>query len=110
MLPVQSLYRLGGRTRLAGFRLNQLTGQHYALVYAGYSYQLANVFGRSALVGGTLEYGNAWERREDMAFDDGILNGSAYLGFDSWLGPMLFGYGWRETGDGVLFLEIGTPF
>ena len=76
----------------------------------GYSYQLANVFGRSALVGGTLEYGNAWERREDMAFDDGILNASAYLGFDSWLGPMQFGYGWRETGDGVLFLEIGRPF
>ncbi|MBC7802495.1 MAG: hypothetical protein H7Y16_01355, partial [Candidatus Parcubacteria bacterium] len=59
---------------------------------------------------GTLEYGNAWERREDMAFDDGILNASVYTGFDSWLGPMLFGIGWREDGDGVVFLEIGKPF
>ncbi len=109
-LPVQSLYRLGGRMRLAGFRVNELTGQHYALVFAGYSYQLASVFGRSALVGGTIEYGNAWERRQDMAFDDGILNASVYTGFDSWLGPMLFGFGWREDGDGVLFLEIGRPF
>ena len=109
-LPVQSLYRLGGRTRLAGFRVNQLTGQHYALVFAGYSYQLASVFGRSALVGGTIEYGNAWELREDMGLDDAILNASIYTGFDSWLGPMLFGYGWREDGDGVLFLEIGRPF
>ena len=109
-LPLQSLYRLGGRTRLVGFRLNELTGQDYALLFAGYSYQLGQFFGRSALVGGTLEYGNAWQRRQDMAFGDGILNASLYAGFDSWLGPMLFGLGWREHGDGVFFLEIGRPF
>ena len=109
-LPVQSRYRLGGRGRLAGFRLNELTGQHYALVVLGYSYQLASFMGRSALVGGTLEFGNAWERRQDIALDDGILNASLYTGFDSWLGPMLFGIGWREHGDGVLFLEVGRPF
>ncbi|HEU0305615.1 MAG TPA: BamA/TamA family outer membrane protein [Lysobacter sp.] len=109
-LPIQSRYRLGGRARLAGYRINELTGQHYALVYAGYSYQLAEVFGRSALLGGTIEYGNAWERREDVSLNDGIFNGSLYLGFDSWLGPMLFGFGVREAGDGVVFLEIGRPF
>jgi NTE family protein len=109
-LPIQSRYRLGGRSRLVGFRINELTGQHYAVVYAGYSYQLAEVFSRSALIGGTLEYGNAWEQREDMDVGDGILNASIYAGFDSWLGPMTFGYGWRETGDGLIFLEIGRVF
>lgn len=109
-LPVQSRYRLGGRGRLAGYRLNELTGQHYALAFAGYTYQLAEFFGRSALVGGTLEYGNAWERRQDMSLSDGIFNVSVYTGFDSWLGPMLLGYGWREQGEGALFLEIGRPF
>jgi NTE family protein len=110
VLPVQDRYRLGGRGKLAGFRINELTGQDYALVFAGYTYQLAEVMGRSALVGGTIEYGNAWERRSDMSWDDGILNASLYLGFDSWIGPMLFGYGWRDGGDGVLFLEIGKTF
>ena len=109
-LPVQDRYRLGGRGRLAGFKRNELTGQHYAVVFAGYSYQLSDFFGRSALLGGTLEYGNAWERRPDMAFDAGILNASAYVGYDSRMGPMLFGYGWREGGEGLLFLEIGRPF
>lgn len=109
-LPVHSRYRLGGRGRLAGYRLNELTGQHYALAFVGYTYQLAEFFGRSALVGGTLEYGNAWERRQDISLGDGAFNASVYTGFDSWLGPMLFGYGWREQGDGVLFLEIGRPF
>jgi NTE family protein len=110
ILPVQDRYRLGGRGKLAGFRVNELTGQHYALVFVGYTWQLAEVFGRSALVGGTIEYGNAWERRSNMAWDDGILNASIYLGFDSWIGPMLFGYGWREGGHGVMFLEIGRTF
>jgi len=109
-LPIQSRYRLGGRARLAGYRLNELTGQHYMLVVAGYSYQLAELLGRSAQVGGTLEYGNAWEDRDDISFGDASLNASVYAGFDSWLGPMLFGIGWREHGDGVLFLDIGRPF
>ncbi len=108
--PIQSLYRLGGLSRLVGFQANELTGQHYAVLFGGYLYKLADVFNRHAYVGGTLEYGNAWERRADIALDDGILNASAYLGFDSWIGPMLIGYGWRESGDGNVFLEVGRRF
>ncbi|WP_407909492.1 patatin-like phospholipase family protein [Lysobacter claricitrinus] len=109
-LPIQARYRLGGLTRLAGYRINELTGQHYAVLFVGYTYQLARIFGRAALAGSTLEYGNAWERRDDIALGDGVLNGSVYLGFDSWLGPMTFGYGWRESGEGALFFEIGRTF
>ncbi|HET7845758.1 MAG TPA: patatin-like phospholipase family protein [Xanthomonadales bacterium] len=107
--PIQSLYRLGGRSQLVGFRRNELTGQHYGVLFGGYLFELADVFGRGAFAGGTLEYGNAWQSRNTIG-DDPILNGSVYLGFDSWLGPALFGYGLREGGEGVLFLEIGLPY
>ncbi|WP_162434418.1 hypothetical protein [Pseudoxanthomonas koreensis] len=110
VLPLNERYRLGGRGRLSGFHYNELTGQHYAMVSTGYSYQLADVFSRSASVGMLLEYGNAWEPRSRMSFSDGILNGSLYLGFDSWLGPLLLGYGMREGGHGAAFLELGKPF
>src|SRR5690606_37243509 len=109
-LPLHLRHRLGGRGRLAGFHYNELAGEHYAVLMAGYSYQLASFFRRSAVAGATLEYGNAWERRGDMRLGDGIWNGSLYLGFDSAMGPMLFGYGRREGGEAVLFLEIGKPF
>jgi NTE family protein len=109
-LPLYERYSMGGRGRLVGFHHNELTGQNYAVVVLGYSYQLASIFSRSAVVGSTLEYGNAWNLRRDMDWSDGILNGSVYLGFDSWIGPMLFGYGMREGGNGVLFLTIGKPF
>lgn len=105
--PVQSLYRLGGRWRLAGFQHNQLTGQDYALGFAGYTYELGKVLGRSAQVGGTVEYGNAWQRRSDMSLSDGIWNGSLFLGFDSWIGPLIFGVGMRESGHRVVFIELG---
>ena len=109
-LPLNLRHRLGGRGRLAGFHYNELAGQHYAVLMAGYSYQLASLFRRSAVAGATLEYGNAWENRGDMRLGDGIWNGSLYLGFDSWIGPMLFGYGRRAGGGAVLFLEIGKPW
>ncbi len=105
--PVQNLYRLGGRWRLAGFQHNQLTGQAYALGFAGYTYELGRVLGRSAQVGGTLEYGNAWQQRSDISLSDGIWNGSLFLGFDSWVGPLIFGMGFREGGENVLFIELG---
>lgn len=105
--PVQSLYRLGGRWRLAGFQHNQLTGQAYALGFAGYTYELGEWFGRSAQVGGTVEYGNAWQDRHDMALDDGLFNGSLFIGFDSWVGPLIFGMGFKEGGGNLFFLELG---
>jgi NTE family protein len=105
--PVQNLYRLGGRWRLAGFQHNQLTGQDYALGFAGYTYELGKLLGRSAQVGGTVEYGNAWQRRSDMSLSDGIWNGSVFLGFDSWIGPLIFGMGFREGGENVVFIELG---
>ena len=107
--PLQDLYRVGGRTRLAGYRRNELTGQHYALGFVGYAYQMGEIFGRSAQVGGTLEYGNAWERRGDMDFGDGKLNASGYVGIDSGIGPILFGLGWRSA-ETNFFLDIGLPF
>jgi len=108
--PVQSLYRLGGRTKLAGFRHNELTGQDYVVLIGGYLYQLGSVLGRSAFLGGTLEYGNVWQERDDMDLGDGIVNGSVYFGFDSWVGPLLFGFGLREGGEGNMFLEISQQF
>jgi hypothetical protein len=35
--------------------------------------------------------------------------GPGCLGFDSWVGPMLLGFGWREGGEGTIFLDINRP-
>ena len=108
--PIQSLYRLGGRGRGIGYRRNEISGQNYFVLVGGYLYELADVFGRGAFVGGSLEYTNVWQSRSDIAWDDGVVHAGFYLGFDSWIGPMLLGYGAREGSEGTLFLEIGRQF
>jgi NTE family protein len=108
--PIQSLFRIGGFSRLVGYQSNQLVDQNYALLFGGYSYHFGNLLGRPALLGGTLEYGNVWEDRSDISFSDGVLNASAYIGLDSWIGPVLLGIGGREGGERNVFLEVGRRF
>ena len=108
--PIQSLYRIGGFSRLVGFQPNELSGQHYAVLLSGYSWQIGTVLDQKAQVGTLIEYGNAWQDRSDIDFGNAILNGSVYIGMDSWIGPILFGIGAREGGERNLFLEVGHKF
>ena len=80
------------------------------MLAGGYVYELADVFGRAALLGSTVEYGNAWQARDDISLSDAIWNGSVYFGFDSWLGPVMLGVGVREGGDGTVFVKISDQF
>lgn len=105
--PLQSLFSAGGPLRMSGFEPNQLTGQHFGMLMLGYRLRLLGEGFLPPYAGVTLEYGNATERRHDV-FDDGILNGSAYLGFDSPLGPLYAGYGLAEGGQRAYFLRIGV--
>ncbi|MEO8000983.1 MAG: patatin-like phospholipase family protein [Arenimonas sp.] len=101
---LQNYYRLGGVTRLPGYRPNELFVANYALGFVGYTYELGRVLNRPAIVGGTIEYADLWN---DTTPHRQELHGSAYFGFDSWLGRFLIGYGAREGGEGSFFLELG---
>lgn len=109
LIPIQSGFRLGGLTRFAGYRPNEVLAENYGLAYAGYTYELGRVLNRPAVLGGTLEYGRTWGVGQDLDDGEDELHASVYFGFDSWLGTLLFGYGIREGGDGVFLLELGRP-
>lgn len=101
---LQNFYRLGGVTRLPGYRPNEAYYKNYALGFIGYTYELGRLLNRPAIIGGTIEYADLWN---DDSFHQRELHASAYFGFDSWLGRFLFGYGARESGEGTFFLELG---
>ncbi len=101
---LQNQYRLGGVTRLPGYRPNELFTSNYALAFIGYTYELGRLLNRPAIVGGTLEYADLWS---DGSPHRQELHASGYFGFDSWLGRFLIGYGARESGEGNFFLELG---
>lgn len=108
--PLQSTYRVGGFSRMVGYQPNELSGQNYGVLLAGYSYRMATLINQDSLVGMMLEYGNVWQDDDNFDMDDSVLNGSVYIGVDSWIGPILFGVGAREGGKTNLFLEVGHRF
>jgi NTE family protein len=105
--PLPSLFRLGGVTRLPGYRPNERFTPNYALAFVGYTYELGRVLNRPSILGGTLEYARLWGESDLIGPREREAHASVYYGFDSWLGRFLFGYGLRQGGEGTFFIELG---
>lgn len=105
--PVYALFTGGGFQNMSGFEPNELVGQNFGVLGLGYRYQVLQSGFLPGYVGTTVEYGNAALERDDI-FDDGILNGSVYFGYDTPIGPLYLGFGWNTEQRGLLFLRLGA--
>ena len=109
--PIYTQFRAGGFGRLSGLNNNELYGQNFAMVLAGYRFRLT----KSKLVlipgylGTSLEYGQVADRSSDL-FDAPLFNGSIYLGFETPIGPLLMGWGFAEGGRERFLLRLGRGF
>jgi NTE family protein len=103
----QNWYALGGVTRFAGLQPEQRYVENYAMAYVGYTYELGKLLGRSVVLGGTVESGKLWSTAFGFNVSDYQTHGSAYFGFDSWLGLLIMGYGRSTQGDSNFFVELG---
>ena len=108
--PPEALFRTGGFLHLSGFRPNQLSGQHSGLVNLVFYRRITDTKILPAYIGGSIEYGNVWQDSDDIAFDDGLLNGSLFLGADTPVGPAYFGLGLGEGGNNTVFFYLGPAF
>ena len=105
--PEQNLYRAGGIFRLSGFEPDELSGQDFGMVLLGYRYKLFATGWLPPYVGMTLEYGTTANTIGDI-LPDGLVNASAYMGFNSPVGPLYVGYGFAQGGHRAYFLRIGN--
>jgi NTE family protein len=105
--PEQNLYRAGGIFRLSGFEPDELSGQDFGMALLGYRYKLFATGWLPPYVGFTLEYGTTAATIGDI-WSDALVNASAYMGFDSPVGPLYVGYGFAEGGHRAYFLRIGN--
>ncbi len=108
--PIQSLFRAGGFTDLSGFQKDQLSGQHFGVLWLGYLRRINDVQLLPAYLGATIEVGNVWQDEDDISLDNTINAGSLFLGVDSPLGPLYLGYGYAEGGHDSLFMFLGRLF
>ena len=108
---VQDFYSLGGLFNLSGLPVDSLSGPHFGVARALY-YRHVGSGGEGFLnvptyVGVSLEIGNVWQRRSDIDFESARFNGAAFLGFDTFLGPIYLAAGLDEDGSRSFYLMLG---
>ncbi len=108
--PIQRMFHLGGFTRISGLERDELYGQQAGLLSATFYRRLGEVLMQPFYAGCSFEYGNVFEKRDDIKFDSGIAAGSFFLGFDTIIGPIYAGYGLAEGGRSNYYLFLGQSF
>lgn len=110
---IQNYFPLGGFLRLSGLERGEISGPHAGLArlvwYRRSGETGGGVFEVPLYVGASLEAGNVWQERSDIAGDSLIVNGSLFAGLDSWLGPLYLAAGFAEDGGTSLYLFLGAP-
>ena len=96
---------------LSGLAPDQVSGPQFgiarAIAYRRIGSGQEGLFDVPTYVGFSLELGNVWQRRSDASFESAMLNGSAFLGFDTFLGPVYLAAGFGEGGAQTLYLLLG---
>ena len=105
--PDNALLRRGGFLELSGFLNRQLAGQHFGLLEAALYRRLGNITLLPIYAGFSLETGNAWNTRDEIALDNTVLAGSIFLGADTILGPMYLAYGINDSDSSTVYLYVG---
>ena len=102
---------LGGLGRLSGYQEGGIFAPQTALVRGVYYRSLGHADGLMRMpvyVGGSLELGGHWVRRDDIDRDGLTAAASAFLGLETVLGPVLVGYGRAEHGVDSFYLLFGS--
>ncbi len=112
LLP--EFYSLGGFFNLSGLAPTSLYGPNYAITRAIYFRRISRggegFFEFPAYVGMSLELGNTWQDRSDINFGSARKDGSLFLAFDTYLGPVYLGSGYDTRGHSAYYLFLGRTF
>ncbi len=111
---VQDFYSLGGFFNLSGLAPLSLLGPNYAIGRAIYFRKIGRggegFFDVPIYVGASLELGNTWARRGDMSLGSARKDASAFVAFDTFLGPVYLGSGYDQSGVAGYYLFLGRTF
>ncbi len=112
-LPQYRKFPLGGFHRLSGYRDNEFTGNYAGLLRLTYLREIDMPLPprqKNFFLGATLEGGQVWDKFGDISPEDLRLSGSVFAVFDTLLGPLYAGYGFREFDEGIIYVYLGPVF
>ncbi len=111
--PFYLLFRLSDFTRLAALSREDAGGERAAYVAVTLQHRIASLptrVGRGVFLGGTVEAGRVWARREEIGFDGVRPAGGLFVGADTVLGPIYAGFGAGYGGNTSLYVFLGRPY
>jgi len=107
-------YSLGGFFNLSGLAPASLIGPNYAITRAIYFRKIGRggegFFEFPAYLGASLEFGNTYQRESDLNLGRIHKDGSIFVAFDTYLGPLYLGGGYDERGTSAYYLFLGRTF
>lgn len=109
---VQDYFTLGGFLRLSGLQRGEISGPHSGLgrlVFYRRVGEPSGLLDTPLYLGVSAEAGNVWQNRSDMDIDSLRFNGSAFAGFDTFIGPVYIAAGFAENGQSNFYLFVGGP-
>ena len=110
---VQDFFPLGGFLRLSGIERGSISGPHAALARLVYYRRMDGIsdglFDTPIFVGSSVEGGNVWQSRSEIDLDSMRINGSVFVGMDTFFGGLYLAAGFAEGGRTNFYLFLGTP-
>ena len=110
---IENFFPLGGFLRLSGLERGEISGPHAGLAKLVYYRRVGDttggLFDTPIYLGASAEAGNVWQSLDDVGFDTLSLNGSIFVGLDSYIGPIYLAAGFAEDGQSNFYLFIGSP-
>jgi len=109
-VAANTLFYRGGFLELSGTIRNELFGQHFGLIETAFYRRLGDIAFLPMYAGFSLEAGNAWIHTHDINADNIRLAGSAFIGADTFLGPIYIALGATDKGESAIYFNIGVSF
>jgi len=107
---IAGIFQAGGGPLLMGLKQGQLLGQHLAVAQMIYFKEYQPMPFLSGYIGAVLEYGGAYDERDDINVDNSIGSGSVFFAVDTPIGPLQLGIGAADNGQFSYYARIGHLF
>ena len=110
-LPDYEYFQWGGFLQQSGYVPGQLLGENLQFGRVIYYKRLVDSTLLEGAFGGiSLEAGRVGNPLVEQKDDGWIISNSVFIGTDSPVGPLYFGYGRSQEGNQSLYFYLGRPF
>ena len=110
-LPFSENFRMGGFNSFYGLLENELFGKQIVLINSEYRYKLPFKIITDAYLSVRYDFAGLWSSKNLIFSSDDFFSGyGAYLGFDTFLGPLFIAWGKNTLGRENIYLSLGMDF